>query len=36
MNVCDLTLVVLTSTQVKDMYYMMRNMKDVAMSSWEV
>jgi hypothetical protein len=33
MNVCELTLVVLTFPQIKNMYPKMRNMKDVAMSS---
>jgi hypothetical protein len=31
MNACELTLVVLTSLQVKDRYHKMRSMKDVAM-----
>jgi hypothetical protein len=31
MNVCELTLVVLTSLQVKDMYHKMKSMKDVAL-----
>jgi hypothetical protein len=33
MNVCELTLAILTVPQVKDMYNKMRSMKDVAMSS---
>jgi hypothetical protein len=36
MNVCDLTLAVLTSPQVKNMYLMMRRMMDAAMRSSEV
>jgi hypothetical protein len=33
MNVCELTLVVLTSLQVKDMYHQMRRMRDDVTSS---
>jgi hypothetical protein len=33
MNVCELTLAVLTSPQVKDRYYRMRRVKDAVMSS---
>jgi hypothetical protein len=33
MNVCELTLAVLTSPQVKNRYCKMRSMKEVAMSS---
>jgi hypothetical protein len=33
MNVCELTLAVLTSPEVKDRYYKMWNIEDVAMSS---
>jgi hypothetical protein len=32
MNICELTLVVLTSPQVKDRYHKMKSMKDVMMS----
>jgi hypothetical protein len=33
MNVCELTLAILTSPQVKNMYDRIRRMKDVVMSS---
>jgi hypothetical protein len=33
MNVCELTLVVLTPPQVKNRYHRMRHMKDAVMSS---
>jgi hypothetical protein len=33
MNVCELTLAVLTSPQVKDMYHRMRRVEDAVMSS---
>jgi hypothetical protein len=33
MNVCELTIAVLSSPQVKDRYPKIRSMKDVAMSS---
>jgi hypothetical protein len=36
MDVCKLTLVVLTSPQVKNMYHWMRRMKDDMRSSWVV
>jgi hypothetical protein len=36
MNLCELTLVVLTFPQVKNRYQKMRRMKNVAMCSWEV
>jgi hypothetical protein len=35
-ELCELTLVVLTSHQVKDWYHKIRSIKDVVMSSWEV
>jgi hypothetical protein len=33
MNVCELTLVVLTSAQIKDRYHRMRHVNDAVMSS---